>query len=190
MNVSACLVTRGDVDLESILASLPMDDVVIWDNSKRQDLTVYGRYAAIAEAKHDLIYVQDDDCVLEPNAIKAMSLLYEDGKIISNMPEPFRHTYYQRHCLVGFGAIFHRMAPSHAFDRFCSANGLNESPAEWPEEYLRTSDVIFTALTPYALVDLPYRNLPWATANTRMYRQSGHVHERKTVLNLALRSAK
>ena len=50
MSVSAVLVTRGNVDMTAIVESLPFDDVVVWDNSIRNDLGIYGRYAAIAEA--------------------------------------------------------------------------------------------------------------------------------------------
>ena len=41
----------------------------IWDNSSA-DLSVYGRYAAIEDARGDLIYVQDDDVIVsDPQAI-------------------------------------------------------------------------------------------------------------------------
>ncbi len=71
MNVSAIIVTRGDVDLQPIIFSLPAEwEVIVWDNSPLQpyapsyvldnfprtrcvgpratgcdDLAVYGRYA-------------------------------------------------------------------------------------------------------------------------------------------------
>lgn len=191
MNISACLVTRGDVDLEPILASLPMDDVVVWDNSKREDLSVYGRYAAIAEAKHPLIYVQDDDCVLPTESIERLfwesdSSGDEYGRLVCNMPEPFRKTYYQRHALVGFGAVFHRSLPFKAFNRFCGSLGYSEFPQKWPAKLLRTCDVVFTALTPYAIFDVPYENLSWANASYRMYHQEGHVQERLEILGTAL----
>jgi hypothetical protein len=90
VNVSACLVTRGDVDMQPILESLPPEwETVIYDNGAgmattfkrgivdemtiRQDLpdlAVYGRYAAIEHAHGDLIYVQDDDVIVsDPQAI-------------------------------------------------------------------------------------------------------------------------
>jgi hypothetical protein len=83
-DVSAVLVTRGETDLSTILESLPFKDVVIWDNSKREDFQVYGRFAAIAEAKNDIIYVQDDDCVV--TCIGALLAAYTPGIITLNMP--------------------------------------------------------------------------------------------------------
>ena len=59
MNVSACLVTRGDVDLTAIIASLPYDDVVVWDNSKRRNLRTYGRYLRAQGRDHEALDVLD-----------------------------------------------------------------------------------------------------------------------------------
>ena len=39
----------------------PFTEIVVWDNSKRPDLSVYGRYAAIEECKNDIIFTMDDD---------------------------------------------------------------------------------------------------------------------------------
>ena len=40
-------------------------------------------------------------------------------------------------------------------------------------------------LTPHVWVDVPYVNMPWATADDRMYRQPGHTGERARMLELA-----
>ena len=54
-DISAVIVTRGDVDLRDILDALPYQDVVIWDNSQRpEDQKCYGRYLAMTEAANDL----------------------------------------------------------------------------------------------------------------------------------------
>lgn len=183
MNVSAVIPTRGDVDLSEILDSLPREwEKVIWDNSVRTDLAVYGRYAAIAECEHDLIYVQDDDCVLAPEAFIQLLDAYEPGSVVCNMPERFR-PHYPDSCLVGFGAIFDRDLPDIAFDRFEMAypsEGCDADPT-----WRRTCDVVFTALTPRVLVDAPYMDLPWATGDDRMYRRPSHVGERQRMLDLA-----
>ncbi len=78
MKASAIVVTRGDVNLNEVVKSLRLceriGDIIIWDNAKRGDSAVYGRYAAIAEAKHPLIFVQDDDCILPPESIEDVSM--------------------------------------------------------------------------------------------------------------------
>jgi hypothetical protein len=211
VNISAIIVTRADVDFSEILTSLlsVADEVLIWDNSGEvkvliehpqirwlnyggPDLAVYGRYAAIAEAKHDLILVQDDDCVMSDpahlilawNATRRARDLASGEEttpdwLVANMPQPFRHDFYSDHCLVGFGAAFHRDLPLRAFKRFWDGGGT--ATDGW---FHRTCDVVFTALTPRVLVDVPYENLPWADGPDRLYRQREHVAERTRMLEL------
>lgn len=217
MNVSAIIVTRGDVDLSQIIDSLEdalVDEVLIWNNGDRQlqwltpryepvaDLAVYGRYAAIEYAKNDFIYVQDDDCLHHPEGIEEIirshmpegKQVIHDGPesyVTCNMPANFRHAFYQEHSLVGFGACFHRNAPARAFSRFMDAQGrtrratsVNISAWEMDDHFLRTCDIVFTALTPRVLVDVDYQDMPWASADNRMWKQPTHREERGHMLDL------
>lgn len=217
MTVGACLVTRGDVSLNPILEAFDQfgfDEVVVWDNNHREDLAVYGRYAAIAETKSDLIYVQDDDVVLRADAIMHLVDLHEPGHVVCNMPQEFRHPFYAEHALVGFGAVFDRDLPEQAWHRFFEGywdfgirnplsplllktdgicHTIDETyarrahhQASFDAAFARTCDVIFTALTPRILADVPKTNLPWATDSDRMFRQPSHVGERQRMLELAL----
>jgi hypothetical protein len=235
MKVSACIVTRGDVDTDDVVCSFPEEwEVLLWNNSEQMltkwrtasdveehpvtGLSVYGRYAAIRYASHDLIYVQDDDCIVsDPKAIldaycvvSGYSRLespaeqgpFSTGVVACNMPPEFRHSFYQDHALVGFGAVFHRDAPKKAFEAMFSKAGP-DLEGNW-EEYIkkgngylieianaeyfrRTCDIVFTALTPRALVDVPVTNLDHAYSENRMYRQPDHVDERRRMLELALK---
>ena len=197
MNVSAVIVTRGDVDLTEILDSLPpMWERVVVDNSQEpQDYMVYGRYVGAQRAKHDLIYVADDDVVVEePEALVRAwhdaSAVASDGylyvpniteiaagrHVVCNMPQEFRHDFYREHALVGFGGVFHRDAPERAFrkglgNRAYFGRLLNP-------EFLRDCDMIFTALTPRVLVDIPKRNLPWCDAPNRLWKDPSHQERR------------
>jgi hypothetical protein len=83
-SVSACLVSWKRPDnVRAIVAHLRaqpiIDDIVIWNNAPEnlaiaeQDVTVIqsernlitlGRYRAVAHARHDAIYTQDDDCLV------------------------------------------------------------------------------------------------------------------------------
>jgi hypothetical protein len=222
VNVSAIIVTRGDVDMHPILESLPDEwEVLVWDNgagslrrwcrpdpdwiwqhdmsvasAEITDVSVYGRYAAIEYASHDLIYVQDDDVIVsDPQAIVATwQSVYNSRSLgvapppgdpldflVANMPQEFRHDGYTDSCLVGFGACFHRDAPGKAFEKY-NASGRWDQPREM---YLRTCDVVFTTLTPRVLVDVPKQDMAYATNSTRMYRQPGHLDERTRMLHLA-----
>lgn len=213
--VSAIIVTRGDVDLTPILDSLPQEwEKVVWNNDtgptvrvydgshvvKMGDLSVYGRYAAIEYATGDLIYVQDDDCVVsDPQAIvDALRIsghpggfkgYFEGGwrtdLVVCNMPPEFRHDFYVDHALVGFGAAFHRSAPARAWGRLTAVHGDAGFPRDWAYgPFLRTCDVVFTALTPRVLVDVPKTDLPYANDDNRMWRQPEHQAERARMLDL------
>lgn len=143
MNVSACLVTRGDVDMQLVIDSLPREwEIVIWDNSGVitrsdgwaevcADVSVYGRYAAIEFTTHDLIYVQDDDVIVSDPQEIVDALLNRPSKggmgsdgympgydevVVCNMPLEFR-PHYDDAALVGFGAAFHRDVPARAWRR-------------------------------------------------------------------------
>jgi hypothetical protein len=234
VNVTAIIVTRGDHDLGEILDSLPDKwEVVIWDNGARRisirkrdyplpvhldtvieefwdgqrvrDLSVYGRYAAIEYATHDLIYVQDDDVIVsDPQAIvnaytakcgwalddMPPKQLWFEG-VVCNMPPEFRHDFYEEHALVGFGACFHRDAPKKAHGKFARAFGVQ--PTGLPDDQpslLRTCDIVFTALTPRVLVDVSYERLPWDSDPNRMWKQADHTKERTRMLELVKQVAR
>lgn len=159
---------------------------VVWANTEQRDLKVYGRYAAIRATRSPLILVQDDDCILEAAAVRELVATYMQAvrldTVVANMPAPFR-AHYSDSCLVGFGAVFHRDTPARAFDRYLPT--LQADPHDQADVFLRCCDVVFTTLTPAVWADVPYRNLPWATGEDRMYRQPSHNSERAEMLRVA-----
>jgi hypothetical protein len=180
--VSAVIVTRGDVDLSPVLDSLPFEDVVVWDNARRErNLGVYGRYAAIAEAKNDVIYAQDDDCVLED--FDALLAEYVSGSITANMPADHAAggTDYSDSALIGWGSLFARHLPFAAFERYAVKYPIDD------DVFHRTCDVVFSVLTPHKRCDIGFEHLPHAYADNKMYRQSGNYQERLEVLRRARR---
>lgn len=223
VKVSVVIPTRGDHDLTPILDSLSgFDDIVIWDNSKRENLSVYGRYAAITEARHPLILTQDDDvivsdpelivrCWMSGNSFDSSGMIrqaravrpdlacnYKEaawvadaergkirdwGYVACNMPPEFRHDFYSDHALVGFGACFHRDLPEKAFGRLRHHRvfGLTQDSERL---FNRTCDIVFTALTPRVLVDVPIAHLPYASDPNRMWKQPEHQGERQRMLDL------
>jgi len=161
MNVSACLVTRGDVDMTEILASIEaagITDVCIWNNSLEIDLAVFGRYAVMDQAVNDIIYVQDDDCVVNIPRLLGMAKLWPlNQKIVANMPES-RWPDYPDSCLVGWGAIFHRDLVYDAWRRFTAYRAIGRDAAAFNRE----CDAVFTTLTPHVKIDVGFSHLPWA----------------------------
>ena len=147
--------------------------------------------AAIERTDAELIYVQDDDCIVsDPKALAkawleadqaCREIRYGEAGVVCNMPPEFRHSFYEEHALVGFGAVFHRDAPQRAFGRLFEA---------WPPgddvsaSFNRTCDIVFTALTPRLLVDVPHEDMPWAHHESRMWKQPGHQADRARMLDL------
>jgi hypothetical protein len=172
--ISAVIVTKGDVDLSPILESLPFEDVVVWDNSKELvDRKVYGRYLAIPRCKHDFIYVQDDDCIVPAEdlifkafgTVRALALLA--GMILCNIPSQHHRDFYGPLglSLVGWGAVFHRKLAD--FSRYFAAFPCDEL-------FERECDRVFTALNPSYVLDVGVTNLEHAKGADRMGRESRH----------------
>jgi hypothetical protein len=153
--VSCVIPTRGDVDLTPVLESLPFDDVVVWNNAKRDDLGIYGRYAAIAEARHDVIVSQDDDVIVTcwPEILRS----YEPGVLTVNYAEPWDIPW------PSVGSIFDRDLPERAF-------ALYES--SFPRDRMfthQTCDAVFALLTEQVKVIYHgHENLPHGFAEGRV----------------------
>ncbi len=179
--VSAVLITRGDVDVEPILATLPYTDVVVWNATERaNDASCYSRYLAAEEARHDVIYFQDDDLLFTAHA----DLLdaYQPGRITGNMPSPWyeRERYDRVGCvLTGAGALVPRDLWVTAFQRYW---------LDWPWDDLFETycDHISGILTPSTRVDLGYTILPHATDPGRINTTAGQAERKQAVINRAL----
>lgn len=202
LNVTAIIVTKGDVDLDPVLDSLPDEwEKIEWNNGaaavyahpppnwyrNASDLSVCGRYAAIEYASHDLIFVVDDDVIVsDPQAIVNA---WQPGHVVCNMPQEFR-SHYPDSALVGFGSCFERDLPAQAFARYeqtVPTLGLSNYGWSLPpnERFLKCCDVVFTTLTPRILVDVPKTDREFASDPNRMWKQPGHVQERTRMLELA-----
>lgn len=153
-DISCVLVTRGDVDLRPILNTLPFNDIVIWDNSRREDQGIYGRYAAIAEAKHDVIYTQDDDLLVD--CFDELCAAYEPGLLTVNYAEPWDIPW------VACGSVFDRTLPQEAFDMYFAAYPRDEMFTHW------VCDAVFGLLTPTKVIDHGHTDLPHGNAPGRV----------------------
>lgn len=195
MVISAIIVTRGDVDLSRILASLPHEwQIVVWNNGtgrvswpthegavgftvEAPQAFAFGRYRAISYADGDVIYVQDDDCVVFDHEDLVDS--YEPGVISAFMPES--RTDYDDTVLVGWGALFDRDLPAQAFHRWRAAGEETKS------EKFRTigADFVFPMLTPHKRIDAEHEDLPWAHAENRTWKRPGYLAEKGAYLHRA-----
>ncbi len=175
MDVTAVLVTRGDIDLSPVLDSLPDKwPVVIWDNSERPvDLKVYGHFGALAEVETEFVYMQDDDAICPAAELRKAWMVGGatfHGRYLYN--EKGEETPW-----ISWGGIFHRDLPWPAIDRFVSRYG-------WSDDVLLWCDLIFGCLTPSCNIDLGWENLPHFRAENRMVMQPGHYAEQGRIREL------
>lgn len=163
-DVSAVLVTRGNVDMAPILETLPYDDIVVWDNSKRpHDLRTFGRYCALSEVKHEIVYFQDDDVLFVDH--QRLLDLYEPGVVIANMDPPWiKACGYQDMVMVGAGAVLDRSLPGPIFHEYLAHYGFDD-------EFLYESDFVFGTMCKGKQIDLGYGVREFADAPDRLYRQ-------------------
>jgi hypothetical protein len=148
-DISAVLVTRGDCDMTRIVDSIKavgVKDIVIWNNSQRRDEGIFGRYAAIAEAKHDIVIAQDDDVIVKDwdTIINA----YTPNVLTVSYPEPYDIPW------LAAGSIFDSDLPRRAFARYLK---------DYEYDYLfthRICDAVFALLTETNVIDVGYEDLP------------------------------
>jgi len=168
VRVSAVLVTKGDRDVSKVVDTLThFDEVIVWDNSKAcKDVKVYGRFVGAMMARNDIVYVQDDDCIVSPAAIAGQFLF---GDIVCNVPQERRPEYAGTGItLIGWGCVFGK-------SKLASFRSYLEV---YPQDELfeRECDRIFTWLnrSSMRLVDTGLEHLPEAFNDNRMGREHRH----------------
>lgn len=162
-DVSAVLVTRGDVDLSRILEGLAVfNDVVVWNNAEREDWRLFGRYMGMAECERDIVYVQDDDIFLPARTIRRIVAAYEPGVIVANMSEGWARGRDMLDAVqVGAGAVLDRDIPGKAFAKYDTM---------FPRDdlfYLYT-DTLVAIPSRIRRLNLPLEVLGWGYAANRM----------------------
>lgn len=178
--VSAVLVTRGDVPMDKIYASIReagITDLVVWNNAARErDLACYGRYEAIKEARNEWIFQQDDDLV---SPVAALLDLVDPERdrwtiVANNRPN-------EEWPLTAIGCVFHRDLALDCFVPYTDTYGFDE-------DFCRICDVVFAYRNAYRRVWLGYEDMPWQCAPNSMYLQPDHmvVRERARLRTLEL----
>jgi hypothetical protein len=182
--VTAALVTRGDQPemMERILDSLIFDDVVIWDNSQREDWKTAGRYAVLSEALHDVVYFQDDDVIVPQETQHALLDAYEPGVMVAVYAHGENHGGYDDLPLVCGGAIVDRDIPWPALRRY-----LEHYPRD--DGFLYEADFVAGVLYPeFRHLHLPFEiNMPVAQHPSRLCNQPWQRDLKLKITNQARR---
>jgi hypothetical protein len=144
--VSACLVTREPLDPQIVRSLEGFGEIIVGDGTRG----VIGRYEAVAKAKFEIIYSQDDDCVVDIPALMAQW----DGHFISNMKANRVAEYPGQITLMGWGCMF-RKELIDVFDEYIDRWGLDAL-------FRRECDRVFSGLNRHKNVFVDVENLPIA----------------------------
>ncbi len=176
-DVTACLVTRGNVNMDPILDSLIFDNVIVWNNAERPDARTYGRYLAAEEADTDVVYFQDDDTLVNPTKQQALLDMWEPGVYLANMEDTRNRSEFPELIWPGWGSICERTSYEGAFQTWLEHDG---DPTDYWFQIVG-ADIIHSMLTPAETrrVDLGVRHLNYATGKDRAYSIPGFVPTKK-----------
>ena len=155
--------------IERIIATLPYEEVIVWDNSKMGDYKIYGRFKAMELASNEVCYTQDDDCLFRYH--DELMAEYEDGVptyVYGHYPEEGGFGDLPLPC---GGALVPKSVAFAAFERYLSV---------WPEDeaFYYEADFVVGPLYPtFKQVHLPFEinysvaqhesrlcNQPWQAA--------------------------
>jgi tetratricopeptide (TPR) repeat protein len=171
-DVSAVIVTRGNVDLMPILETIPFKDIVIWNNAEREhDYKVFGRYAAIPEAKNPVIYWQDDDVIF--TAFDELLAAYEPGRVVVNMDQAWIDGagYQDSPALMGAGSLCDAQLPAQIFAQYLAVHPFDD-------DLLVEADFAFGTLAPWKRVDLGYQVRTFSDDADRLYMQENQTRRK------------
>lgn len=127
-DITAILVTRGDQPemMQRIRESLIFDDVLVWDNSVREDRKTAGRYFALLEGTQSIVYFQDDDVIVPSSTQQRLVDAYMPGVVVANYGHGDNPDGYDDLPLVGCGAVLDADLPWQGLDRYLERFPLDE----------------------------------------------------------------
>jgi hypothetical protein len=178
-DVTAILVTKGDVDLQPILESLPYRDVRIWNNATTVfDAKTFGRWlCAESPGTEKVWYFQDDDLIFRDH--DALMKNHRQGLATLNMPSPWNEWVQEsweptgrQLGMFGGGALVPRYLARAAFAPYL---------AKYPSDdlFLELCDLVAGTFMPWHRVDLGFETLPQATWPDRICRKPGRYERRE-----------
>lgn len=162
--ISCCLITKEKEYPKIVLERLTLgffDEILICTESP----SVYQRYLLAKEASNDIIYVQDDDCMVNYQQL----FKKYDGRITNTMTEGFQNFYDPLGCtLVGWGCYFKRSMVDMIDKWYIPKYGVDS-------HLLREADRIFTYLNkPFNTIIMPHEDLKRANSDGAMWKEPEH----------------
>lgn len=171
-DVTAVLITK----LPEYPSEIKIDgfgEVIVKTNSN----SVYERYLQAEKASKDIIYFQDDDCIVDYREL----FKHYDGRITNSLWG--RDQFYKdisggRITLVGWGAFFPK-SMLVSLNKYTDKYGIDKY-------LLREADRIFTWLNyPHNTIKMPHTNLQSSILSDRLSSDPNHLdYLRETISRL------
>lgn len=163
MKISCVLITREKTYPSIIWERLTLgffDEIIVETKCK----SIYTRYELAKKAANKIIYVQDDDCLVNYQSL----FKRYNGRITNTMTLPFMPRYEEMGCtLVGWGCYFPKTMLG-VFNKYIAKYGKDA-------QLLREADRIFTYLNkPFNTVIMPHEDLPRASQDAAMWKEQEH----------------
>lgn len=159
-----------------------ISEIIIRDNSKCKNIKCYARFTMAKKAKNDIIYTQDDDCIVH-NIQGIYDKFIEDNTRVSysgieGYEEKIKDNTFgdQQVALLGWGSMFHKSWIS-VLDRYIEFYGKDDC-------FIREADRIFTMLLNkhHNFVPGGVTHLKGKNDKNALCQQSDHI----TLKNLAI----
>ena len=126
-------------------------DVIVWDNSVRENHRIYSRFLAMLEASTEVCYSQDDDCLVPQSTQQALLDAYEPGMIVSNYGHGDNDGGYGDLPLPCGGALYPVAESWEAINAY-----QREHQYTWGRDEAAYCDFLVGVLTPFKQLHLPF----------------------------------
>lgn len=147
--VTACLISwKRQQNIPKIIANLQewpfIDEIIIKDNSKGENTICYGRYSSAARAKNDIIYTQDDDCIVKNLGEVYKKFIEDPTRICHSGIEDYQRVIPEniygdsQMAMAGWGSFF-KKEWTPVLDKYISIYGKDQC-------FYRETDRIFSIL--------------------------------------------
>jgi hypothetical protein len=171
IKISCVLITRQREYPKIIMERLEtgfFDEILITTESP----SIYERYLLAKTARNEIIFVQDDDTLINYQVLFSKY----DGRITSALPKNrMADCEALKISLIGWGCFFPKSALS-VFDKYIEKYGIDA-------HLLREADRIFTRLNyPLNIVEQPHEDLSHANSATSMWKEAEHFSSRDEAL--------
>jgi hypothetical protein len=168
MKITGVLITKEKEYPQEVLDSLlgKFDEVLI----ETECPSILRRYELALKARNDIIYVQDDDCIVDVDLLKEKY----NGQLTNFISEGHQRFYQPSGMtLIGWGALF----PKSMIDFSRYLDKFGASPL-----FLREADRVFTYLNqPFNSLVTEINHLPSASIPGRMYTTNEHWETLKLI---------